>query len=101
MDHFLSWKSVVMAPVVLAELLSDPLLAPEAEDMLLQIGLLDVLPGYWRRAGRLRAELLRRSFRPKLADTLIAQSCIDYNVPLLTRDRDFGSFVRWGALELA
>jgi len=36
-----------------------------------------------------------------LADTLIAQSCIDHDVRLVTRDDDFRHFVRLGGLRLA
>jgi predicted nucleic acid-binding protein len=43
---------------------------------------------------------LRRKFRPKLADALIAQSCIDANISLLTRDRDFAPFARYAELKL-
>jgi len=89
-----------MLPVVLAELLSDPLLSVEEENDLLAIPMLDITTGYWRRAGKLRADLLRRQYRPKLADTLIAQTCIDHDLPLLTRDRDFRPFARHAGLKL-
>jgi len=35
-----------------------------------------------------------------LADTLIAQSCIDYRVPLITRDSDFRHFAKYCGLIL-
>jgi len=31
-----------------------------------------------------------------LADTLIAQICIDHDVPLITRDKDFRHFAKHG-----
>lgn len=89
-----------MAPVVLAELLSDPSLPEVAETRLLGVYLAEVLTGFWHRAGKLRADLIRRGYRPKLADTLIAQTCLDHKVGLLTRDRDFGPFARWAGLKL-
>lgn len=89
-----------MAPVALAELLSAPEMTREAAEALRLLPLLEVTPGFWERAGRLRASLHRRHYRPKLADTLIAQSCLDYAVPLLTRDRDFQPFARHAGLEL-
>jgi len=89
-----------MAPVVLAELLSDPLLPAQDEQDLVLIHLLELQPGFWRRAGKLRADLIRLGYRPKLADTLIAQTCLDHKVGLLTRDRDFGAFARWAGLKL-
>ncbi|MBI3667865.1 MAG: PIN domain-containing protein [Acidobacteria bacterium] len=100
LDECLARRSVVMAPVILSELLSDPLLSLQDESDLLAVQLLETRDGFWRRAGKLRAELIRRKYRPKLADTLIAQSCIDHDLPLLTRDRDFRPFTRVGRLQL-
>jgi predicted nucleic acid-binding protein len=57
--------------------------------------------GFWERTGLLRSKILKRGLRGRLADTLIAQSCIDHGVPLLTRDRDFRHFAKYGALRLA
>lgn len=48
--------------------------------------------GYWQRAGRLPAAALAKRRKARLGDALIAQSCIDTGVPLLTRDRDFRTF---------
>lgn len=100
MDQGLADNTLIMAPVVLSELLSIPNLAPEDELQFVAIPLLDIMPDYWHRAGRLRAELLRRKYHPKLADTLIAQSCIDHDAGLITRDRDFRPFARHGGLHL-
>jgi hypothetical protein len=50
---------------------------------------LEPLPDYSQRAGLLRAKLLTRKHRARLADALIAQSCIDHGVRLVTRDADF------------
>ena len=47
-----------------------------------------------------RAGLFRRGYRPKIADTLIAQSCLDHRVPLITRDRDFSCFQKFAGLQL-
>jgi predicted nucleic acid-binding protein len=35
-----------------------------------------------------------------LGDALVAQSCIDEDVPLLTRDRDFRAFAQAAGLNL-
>jgi hypothetical protein len=56
---------------------------------LLQLPLLEVQPGYWQRVGTLRAKVLARGFKSRVADALIAQCCIDHGVKLITRDRDF------------
>lgn len=56
----------ILPPVVVTELLSNPLL------------------------------ILRARRKAKLADCLIAQSCIDNDAPLITYDRDFRHFERAG-----
>jgi len=89
-----------LPPVVLTEILSDPKLPKVVEELLLQVPRLEVLDGYWERAGSLRAQILRLKRRAPLADTLIAQSCIDHDVGLVTRDVDFRAFVRAGGLRL-
>ena len=64
LDQCLAERSVLMAPVVLAELLSDPSLPDVAETRLLGVYLAEVLAGFWGRAGRLRADLIRRGYAP-------------------------------------
>jgi predicted nucleic acid-binding protein len=39
--------------------------------------------------------------KARLADVLIAQSCLDHRVALITRDRDFRHFARIARLRLA
>jgi len=82
-------KQVVMVPVVLAELLSDPQLPSDVAASLLDLPLIQIAEGYWQRTGLLRAKVLAQGRRARLGDALIAQWCIDEGVPLLTRDRDF------------
>ena len=53
---------------------------------------LEIEPGYWERAGLLRAGALKQRRNARIADALIAQSCIDQSVPLVTRDKDFRHF---------
>lgn len=90
-----------LPPVVLTELLSDPMLPRNVGALLSQLPLLDADAAFWERAGRLRAKLLARQCRARLADTLIAQSCIDHNVRLVTRDDDFRHFAQVARLRLA
>jgi hypothetical protein len=56
--------------------------------------------GYWQRAGELRAKVLAKRRKARLGDALIAQSCIDGAIPLLTRDRDFRAFAEAARLNL-
>ena len=99
-DRALADCSLVLAPVSVTELLSAPLLVPALEKFILGIQQLEIKAGYWERAGKLRAKLMRRRYRPKIADTLIAQSCLDSQVPLITRDRDFSAFQELAGLQL-
>jgi predicted nucleic acid-binding protein len=88
-DMTLRQGQAILPPAVLAELLSEPQLSPGIAAMLEEIPLLAIEDGYWARAGRLRASLLRKRRKARLADCLIAQSCLDHEAPLITRDRDF------------
>jgi len=83
-------------PAALAELLSDPQLVSEQLGEILTLSVLPLRSGYWHRAGYLRAALLSRKLKAELPDTLIAQSCIDHAIPLITYDDDFRHFVRAG-----
>jgi predicted nucleic acid-binding protein len=96
LDLAISQEQAVLPPVVLAELFSDPRLLPNAARRLKELPLLDVLEGYWERAGSLRSRVLARGLRARLADCLIAQSCLDHDVPLITRDPDFRHFIGAG-----
>ena len=93
-------RLVVMVPPVLTELLSDPALSTSVARTLSDLPLIDVDPGYWHRAGRLRARVLAQHRKARLGDALIAQSCIDGGVSLITRDRDFRAFVEGAGLKL-
>jgi len=55
---------------------------------------------YWERAGRARAILRKLKLKARTADALIAQSCIDHDVPLLTRDKDFEVYAKHCGLKL-
>jgi len=91
---------LIVPPVVIAELLSDPALPLPYVDRILAMRMLELRAGYWYRSGELRANTLREGYKAKLADVLIAQSCIDHDVPLITHDADFRHFLRAG-LKLA
>lgn len=92
LDTALADRQVVMVPAVLTELLSDPGLPEGVTRVLSAVPLLEIQNGYWERAGALRAKVLSRRRKARLGDALIAQSCIDEGVTLLTRDRDFRAF---------
>jgi predicted nucleic acid-binding protein len=100
LDRALQDRQVLMAPVVLTEVLSDPKLVSDVSQTLAELPLLNVTPGYWQRAGELRAKVLAKRRKARLGDALIAQSCVDYAIPLLTRDRDFRAFADAARLDL-
>ena len=100
LDSFLESRKIVLPPAVLSELFSEPKLPEIIKSALLQIPLLVILDGYWERVGNLRSKILASGLRAKIADSLIAQSCIDHSIALLTRDNDFRHFVRVGGLKL-
>jgi predicted nucleic acid-binding protein len=100
-DRALEDRSAVIPAPVLAEFLSDPHLPVPLDRWLDQIPVLDLKPGFWQRAGRTRAAVLESGGRAKLADTLIAQVCIDSETALVTRDPDFKVFQKIAGLKLA
>ncbi len=100
LDQALIGRRVLMIPAVLTELLSDPKLPRSVSDRYKEIPLLEIRDGYWQRAGELRAKVLAKRRKARLGDALIAQSCIDHGMPLLTRDRDFRSFAAAAELDL-
>ncbi len=93
-------RLLCISPISVTELLSDPDPAPSLDELVVKVPRLEIRPGYWERAGKLRARMLRRQVRPKIADTLIAQTCLDHGVPLVTRDRDFSSFQKFAGLRV-
>lgn len=90
-----------MVPVVLTELLSDPKLPWAVAETLSEAPLVETTSGHWQRAGALRAKVLAKRRKARLGDALIAQSCLDGGVPLITQDRDLRSFAEAAGLDLA
>ena len=89
-----------MVPVVLTELLSDPKLPVDVARTLCDLPAIEIGSDYWQRAGALRAKVLAKRRRGRLGDALIAQSCLDGGISLLTRDRDFRAFAEAAGLKL-
>jgi predicted nucleic acid-binding protein len=90
-----------ISPIVLTELLSDAQSAKVLEPIVVDWQRLELAEGYWVRAAHTRAHLMKLKVRVKLPDTLIAQSCIDHDVSLITRDEDFRHFAKHCGLKLA
>ena len=100
LDRALADKLVVMTPVVLTELLSDPKLDLKVRRSLAGLPLLELKDGFWERAGYLRAKVLAKGRKARLGDALIAQVCIDHETRLVTRDRDFRALAAAASLEM-
>ena len=92
--------NIVLPPLVLTELLSDHKLPIEISKILTELPILKIKNGYWERAGKLRAKILAKKLKARVADTLIAQSCLDNKVGLITRDSDFKKFAQVVNLKL-
>ena len=100
LDRSLEDRQVLMAPPVLTELQSDPGITSELSKTLSELPLIEIQPGFWNRAGALRASVLAKRRKARLGDALIAQSCLDAGIPLLTRDRDFRAFADTASLSI-
>ena len=100
LDQALADRLLVLPPVVLTELLSDPELPQAVATFLQALPVLEIQDGYWQRAGRLRSRILAKGRKARLADTLIAQSCLDHGMPVIVRDRDFRNFAELAGLRL-
>lgn len=98
-DQALADQAVVLACVTITELLSDTGLPMETKTIILGLPMLPLTDSYWERAGLLRASILRRGAKARLADTLIAQQCLDHHATLVTRDRDFKIFKQIAGLK--
>ena len=89
-------RRLVLPPPVLTEILSEPRLQRSTIDVLSAIPLMEILEGFWMRAGSLRARLIEAGHKAKVADALIAQCCLDHGVRLITHDRDFRHYEAHG-----
>lgn len=97
----LTAKDIVLPAIVVTEILSDPLAQKDMLRTVAKFPLLPILDGYWIRAGNNRRDLRQRGFKAKVADALIAQSCIDHGIALIARDSDFRHFAKHCGLKLA
>ena len=93
-------KILFMSPPVLSELLASKTLHKEDKQNLIQLPRLEILSGFWERAGILRNALLEKRLKARAMDCLIAQNCLDYKAKLISNDEDFRHFSTAG-LKLA
>lgn len=88
----LTERRAVLPPIVVTEIFSVSNVPASLEEALCHIPVLPILDGYWHRAARLRASVREKNQQPRLTDALIAQSCIDHDAVLVTRDSRFRHF---------
>ncbi len=93
--------SLHLPPVVVTELLSDPKASGQVRQVIGQLPLLSLSEGFWLRAAQSRHTLLQRGYKARLGDALVAQACVDNDIPLISRDTDFRHFVNLCGLRLA
>lgn len=86
----------ILPPPVVCEALSDPTIPAALARDIARLPILEIREGFWQRAGLLRARIIESGKKAKLADSLIAQCCIDHEVTLITNDRDFRYFAPQG-----
>lgn len=98
LEACLSNGTLVVPTPVLFEILSAPGLTKETARFIQAIPSLELMPGFWERAAELRRSILRRSFKARSIDCLIAQNCMDSDVALIAADRDYRHF---GGLRIA
>ncbi len=96
MQLLIDRREIILPPIVVTEALSDPVLPLGYVAKVRSFPILPIKIGHWERVGLLRADLLRRELKAMIPDCLIAQSCIDHGIPLITHDRDFRHFVPAG-----
>lgn len=100
LDLALAHNRARLPPVVVTEMLSARNASERVAQLILSLPSLDIGDGFWERAGHLRRRILARGLKAALADALICQSCLDYDLPLLTRDQDFRHFAQHCGLTL-
>lgn len=93
-------RELVLPPPVVSELWSKPDRAL-LEPLLDGTPVLEITDGFWRRVGDSRRVLLAQGLKAAMADALVAQCCIDADVALIARDRDYRHFEQWCGLKLA
>lgn len=96
LESALTNGTLVIPLPVLFEILSGPGLTNQVEQFILQIPHLDLLDGFWYRAGTTRRKLLQKGVKARGMDCLIAQNCIDHDLPLIAEDSDFRHFLSFG-----
>lgn len=100
LEQELANKQLILPPVVLTELLSNPSLPDDLKNLILKLPSIELHETYWKDAGLLRKKLLIKGLKAKLGDALVAQACLENDLALLTRDDDFRHYEKYFHLKL-
>jgi predicted nucleic acid-binding protein len=104
LERALAEATVVLPPIVVAELLSGATRARDRRaiaDLLAEIPLHETPLAHWIRVGELRRRVAARGVVVSTPDAHVAQCAIDRDTVLLSRDRVFSRLVPLTALRLA
>ncbi|HZW15165.1 MAG TPA: PIN domain-containing protein [Brevundimonas sp.] len=101
LDRAMENNDLFLPPPVETEVLSFPGEQPALAEVLDDLPRLLITEGFWVRAGASRRVILKQGLKAKLADSLIAQLCLDHNAQLIATDTDFRHFVTHCGLKLA
>jgi len=66
-DSLLEAGTIILPPTAVVEVLSDPKLPPQLVRFIERIPTLDILSGYWMRAASLRAKIISKASKARLA----------------------------------
>src|SRR5260370_33615885 len=81
----LRFRQGAFPPIVVTELLSDPAVRIGVAVLIRGVPPLENPDGYWAGAGELRARILRRGLKARLAATPITQSCVEHQSAVIDR----------------
>ena len=93
-------EELVLSPVTVTELLSHTGARPLLDPLLRNAPVLPIVHGFWERAGLMRRRIRQKGLKANLADSLIAQGCLDARLPLIAHDPDFRHFETHCGLKL-
>lgn len=100
-ERAIAGTELILAPPVVTELRTGAVPNSDIDILLAETRMLPIDDGLWDRAGRNRRLLIEKGLKARFADAVIAQCCIDADVPLIARDKDYRHFERWCGLKLA
>jgi len=104
LDDALRQGSVILPPVVVAELVSGAHRARERQDMiefLAELPMHETPREHWIRVGELRLRCRERGLSVSTPDAHVAQCALDLDALLFTRDDVFSKIARHTGLRLA